>query len=420
MSLDTYMPNASTSGNGVSKMASQPVTYKEFNTVQVMTANERFEAELSEKLSVLTSNFNYYFTIGRFNPIHPGHIEMICQMIDAAKAAQTAFKIIIFAGSGPQNAKTQKQAVLDILNNPIPFLKKKEIIKDILNIIYGETFVRTYIEIIEMGFVPKQLSEYFSLTKTHSGIIRSFRAAGDKDGGTDVTKSGYVETFLLSFANKTGITYEPNVISVEAVHTGNNPASATQVRLDALRLRNEDFKSRYLPQYRQLLISKIIVENSLILDEKVLQIIGEIYDGIYDGIHARMTTEKITSDLIPVIQEIIQSYITNNGKDINILEIKAKAAPKVKVVASTKKAAEKEVLRETTAVEMEVTPTKVAVALKGEARTKRPTDTSVAVEATKATKVTKRKKGGSRKRKLTKRRKTRRKLTKRKLTKRKH
>ena len=297
----------------------------------------KFEEDLSEILSNLTRKssknqiFDIYFTIGRFNPLHPGHIAMIYQMIDIAihnsQQSENPFKIIIFAGSGPKNndKTTEKDAVLNILNNPILFSQKKEIIEAILALKYDETFVKDNIEILEMGFVPQQLSVVMqaSVDKEPSITIRSFRVAGDKDGGTDVIKSNYVEDYLKKFAGEK-FNYIPDVLSIEAVNIGENPASATRVRVDALRMDQEAFIGTYLGQYMELFESDDDSVNQTIRDKLRDIIIPNIYRYIHLGIHERIINEILTNkdglviltdvsgDRLDDQRQAIEAYITKN------------------------------------------------------------------------------------------------------------
>lgn len=208
-----------------------------------LTAQAQAQAQINPEVDKF---LDIYFTVGRFNPLHPGHITLMFTMIDTAIRSGNPYKIIIYAGSGPKNnAKTlEKDAILDILNNPISFQEKEAIIRRILILKYGEVFVRNNIEIIEMEFVPKQLSEV--MLKIHASnseiTISSFRIAGDKPteqkGVDDFDKSKYVEAYLRKFAAENGITYIPGGLRIpaasagsEAASAGSEAASATKVRL---------------------------------------------------------------------------------------------------------------------------------------------------------------------------------------------
>jgi hypothetical protein len=309
VSLNTYTPRT-------------PHGYQDPDDAEALWA--RFEEDLSGILEKLTtqarinSAVDIYFTVGRFNPLHPGHITLMFAMIEAARTSLNHYKIIIYAGSGPKNNdKTlKKDAILNILNNPISFQEKKAIIEAILILKYGEAFVRNNIEIIEMGFVPKQLSEVmWEIHASNSGItIRSFRTAGDKpteqEGVDDFDKSNYVETYLTKFAAEKGITYIPDGLRIPAAKAGAEAASATKVRLDALNMLKDEFISKYLPAYEGLF------EGIDIMGELV-QIIGAIHDGINTA-REREFTYKINKNTLgtsKISQANIDEYIDSKGKN---------------------------------------------------------------------------------------------------------
>jgi nicotinamide mononucleotide adenylyltransferase len=311
VSLNTYTPRT-------------PHGYQDPDDAEALWA--RFEEDLSGILEKLTtqapinSAVDIYFTVGRFNPLHPGHITLMFAMIEAARTSLNHYKIIIYAGSGPKNNdKTlKKDAILNILNNPISFQEKKAIIEAILILKYSEEFVRNYIEIIEMGFVPKQLSEVMlEIHASNSGIsIRSFRTAGDKPtetvGETDITKSRYVEDFLNKFARENGLNYSSNTLEIPAAKAGAGAeaASATKVRLDALNMLKDEFIIKYLPAYEGLF-------EGIDIRDELVRIIGAIHDGINTA-REREFTYKIKKDTVGtsnISQANIDEYIDSKGKN---------------------------------------------------------------------------------------------------------
>jgi len=319
-SLDQYVGN-------------MPPGYQDPDEAAALWAS--FEANLSGILANLTAQaqaqaqinpevdkfLDIYFTVGRFNPLHPGHITLMFVMIDTAISSGNPYKIIIYAGSGPKNNnKTlEKDAILNILNNPISFLEKKAIIEAILILKYTQNFVSDYIEIIEMGFVPKQLSEVMlEIHASNSGItISSFRTAGDKpteqEGVDDYDKSNYVEAYLRKFAEENNITYISGGLRIPAANAGagSEAASATTVRLDALHMSRAVFINTYLPAYEGLF------EGIIDIRGKLEQIIGGIYDGI-NSVRDREFTYKINKDKVGtsnISQANISKYIDSRGKN---------------------------------------------------------------------------------------------------------
>ena len=264
-------------------------------------------AELKHELKEKQQFLEFYFFIGRLNPPHQGHFEALFQMIDAAKRSRNPSKIIIFAGSGPT---TKDKMALNILNNPIPFEEKKQIIENILNIKYGPDFVRNHIMIIKMGFVPSQLGQIIreDMPSDNKPKIGTFRVAGDKDD--DVTKSDYVEDYLKKLASENNFEYMPEILAVQAVQSGDKPASATQVRLDALTMERDEFIRIYLPVYQSLI--------DINMNDNIISEITDIVGEIYDAIHARIQRELIPNDedISNISQADIKAYIDSRGKAV--------------------------------------------------------------------------------------------------------
>ena len=295
-SLDSFLSQRKSLPKGfISEDDDQALRAKfEKNLLEIVAAN-------IESKSKLESSFILIYTIGRFNPPQPGHITMLFEMIDKAiedsEGNTIPFKILIFAGSGPKNndKTSENAAVLNILDNPISFEEKKQIIEAILALRYDSHFIEQNIDIIEMGFVPQQVSLAMQVIKneTPETIIISFRGASDKDGGDDLKKSTYSDDYLKKFARENGIKYIPGVLPIKAVNIGEKPASATRVRVDAINMSKGDFLETYLPQYEKLFESAHGLVSPMI-KAKLVSIIGKIYDDIHLGIHDRMIREILT------------------------------------------------------------------------------------------------------------------------------
>jgi len=298
------------------------------STVGQITSEEdealraKFEADLLEILSNLTEELTegqileIYFLLGRFNPPHEGHFEAMFQMIDRARASGNPKKIIIFAGSGPKNnEKTSPNTIaLNILNNPIPFGEKKVIIADILALRYGREYVEQNIEIIEMGFVPSQLSNIIGESmkyKKKQITIKTIRVAGKKDD--DVEKSLYVGEYIKKFAEQNSFIYIDETLPIEPVISGSKSASATRVRLDALRMEREDFITTYLASYEGLIIRN---NNLGLSDLEIKESLRGIIGKIWDDIHRRIETEKITINTkgkANLTDSNVYAYINSGG-----------------------------------------------------------------------------------------------------------
>ncbi len=266
---------------------------------------DKFEENYPGYLAQLTEEqiediLELYFFIGRLNPPHEGHFEALFQMIDAAQRSPNRKKIIIFAGSGPKSKDK-----INILNNPIHFDIKKDIIKEILKIKYGESFVNDNILILEMTSVPSQLGAIITEDRMNSITrkIRTIRVAGDKED--DVKKSNYVEYTLEKTVSNLNGKYSPRIQSINPVEReGNTAASATQTRLDALTMAEPDFIQKYLPMYLSLFTN---VDDRII--ERVRIIVSQIYNGINGRIYNAIQTGEIS-------EEDKRIYIESNGKAV--------------------------------------------------------------------------------------------------------
>jgi len=236
---------------------------------------------------------NVYYFIGRLNPPHQGHITALMELIKRAildNLDNPNYKIIILLGSGPKKLRS--------LDNPLPFLTKKEFITyklkteiasdpNLMRFLDNFDFDRN-VEILEMNSASQQITEITSEFLSVSDLIQEinmYRFSGAKDG--DDKKLNFIEESIMKILNEYKSILSTEVISVNPVinEDEREAMSATEVRLSIL---------------------KGFLENDI---DRYFDIYTDFYGSIY--------TPKIAREIADVTQiegsKKVQDYITKKG-----------------------------------------------------------------------------------------------------------
>ena len=189
------------------------------------------EEVVDEVKSNINDQLLVRYKIGRFNPPHPGHIELFIKNIDEMRAAKDAnpsltTRVVILAGDG---AKTEPRS-----KNPLDFETKKEVITYLL----GLRGYRPYnangdgdFEILNKGVPQKTLGDVFGATIT-PGVSTVSAELGVSDKEEDATKLGFINGALNKlFAEKyRGISFSSEIIPMAPITHDGVVYSATEIR----------------------------------------------------------------------------------------------------------------------------------------------------------------------------------------------
>ena len=189
------------------------------------------EEEVDEVKSNINDQLLVRYKIGRFNPPHPGHIELFINNIEEMRAAKAAnpsltTRVVILAGDG---AKTEPRS-----KNPLDFETKKEVITYLL----GLRDYRPYnangegdFEILNKGVPQKTLGEVFGATIT-PGVSTVSAELGVSSKEDDATKLGFINGALNKlFAEKyRDISFSSEIIPMAPITHGDVVYSATEIR----------------------------------------------------------------------------------------------------------------------------------------------------------------------------------------------
>jgi nicotinamide mononucleotide adenylyltransferase len=167
----------------------------------------------------------FYFFIGRMNPPHKGHETALKELIRRAMAERSIPLILV--GSGPNGGKRT-------LDNPLTFITKQRILKDLLKDSLCEIREKTN----PISDIINWMEEI--IRNTHGSEVGEIEVeiklvTGKK--GDNSTKFNNVLTSIKQIAQTKGIIVNETTIPIDAVSQEGEEGvemSATQVRKDAL------------------------------------------------------------------------------------------------------------------------------------------------------------------------------------------
>ena len=203
-------------------------------------ANTEYEVLEKEDIPILEIDILMYkllvYILGRFNPVHDGHMATVMAAIELAKA--NGGKALILLGDGDKKTK-------GTIENPLDFELKKEIME---------------------GRIPRKYHGYYEIEqKTGNPVshIRSFIERNHEDGKkpyivhltaskaakegeqSDADKLGFINKYLSSEFKET------HSHAIKPINTNGIDLSATAIRKDAVRLARHEFIKKYWRVYRR-------------------------------------------------------------------------------------------------------------------------------------------------------------------------
>ena len=190
---------------------------------------------------LLSSSVSGYYFMGRLNPPHDGHINAIVQAIQSARLTNAIPLILLGNGpalkehkSTPAGRTTQIiDESFDILDNPISFDLKKQIIEYKLhNADIDPPIDPSNYLIVEKDDPGQQVFDYVTCIKSkpesHGRSVEIYNVAGDKEN--DTKKLDFISKSALAAVKQFIPDYDEPILSM-AINAGENPMSATKVRL---------------------------------------------------------------------------------------------------------------------------------------------------------------------------------------------
>jgi nicotinamide mononucleotide adenylyltransferase len=191
------------------------------------------------EITIVKDKLIIFYSIGRCNPPHEGHIQLFISILRKAQEARTSdktmqVKVIFFLGSGPNGGERTSK-------DPLDFETKKNVIIYLLGqrgYTYGEDY-----EIREKDYKQNKISinpthQMMSYVQTqnveHSfKNVRSQLIVGDKDG--DATKLDYMlKSFNKSVKDKfPDVEVTSNIVAIEPIAIPGSEGvalSATKIR----------------------------------------------------------------------------------------------------------------------------------------------------------------------------------------------
>ena len=209
-------------------------------------ANTEYEVLEKEDIPILEIDILMYkllvYILGRFNPVHDGHMATVMAAIELAKA--NGGKALILLGDGDKKTK-------GTIENPLDFELKKEIME---------------------GRIPRKYHGYYEIEqKTGNPVshIRSFIERNHEDGKkpyivhltaskaakegeqSDADKLGFINKYLSSEFKET------HSHAIKPINTNGIDLSATAIRKDAVRLARHEFIKKYWRVYRRKMAGQV-------------------------------------------------------------------------------------------------------------------------------------------------------------------
>jgi hypothetical protein len=199
------------------------------------------EEEVDEVKSNINDQLLLRYKIGRFNPPHPGHIELFINNIEEMRAAKAAnpsltTRVVILAGDGAKTEPRSKNPLNYLSDDKLSdkYIGKKELIEYLL----GVRGYRPYdvngegdFEILNKGVPQKTLGEVFGATITPdiSAVSAELGVSSKED---DATKLGFINGALkkLFSENYSGISFSSEIVPMEPITHGDVVYSATEIR----------------------------------------------------------------------------------------------------------------------------------------------------------------------------------------------
>jgi hypothetical protein len=201
------------------------------------------EEEVEEVKSNVNDQLLVRYKIGRFNPPHPGHIQLFINNIEEMRAAKAAnpsltTRVVILAGDG---AKTEPRS-----KNPLDYLTKKEVIEYLLGVQgyhpYDSNGIGDF-EILNKGVPQQTLGTVFSST-INPDINTATAQLGVSAKDDDATKLSFINKALIDLFKKNyqGISFVSEIVPMKPITHDGVVYSATQMRNFANTLSFEEFK----------------------------------------------------------------------------------------------------------------------------------------------------------------------------------
>ena len=190
------------------------------------------------------------YILGRFNPVHEGHMASIMAAIKLAK--KNNGKALILLGDGDKKTK-------DTIENPLSFDFKKEIIEERIAAKYKRIYERYY-EIEQKTGNPISHIKEFVERNTKDGkipyIVHLTASKAAKDGEkSDADKLGFINKYLSDAGFK-----ETHSIAIEPTKIGDVEMSATAVRKFAVNHDKDEFVKNYYDVYGKGVAGKVYDE----------------------------------------------------------------------------------------------------------------------------------------------------------------
>jgi hypothetical protein len=223
------------------------------------------------EITIVKDKLIIFYSIGRCNPPHEGHIQLFISILRKAQEARSSdktmqVKVIFFLGSGPNGGERTSK-------DPLDFETKKNVIIYLLGQ-RGYTYEEDY-EIREKDYKQNK----FSINPTHQMMsyvqtqhaehsckdVRSQLIVGDKDG--DATKLDYMlKSFNKSVKDKfPDVEVTSNIVAIEPIAV---PGSEG-VALSATKIRQIAWESSTLSEF----------------NDKTGNFYGDVSDEVYLGIN---------------------------------------------------------------------------------------------------------------------------------------
>lgn len=207
------------------------------NSINTIPDDEYFASQISVEGAVEYKVKVLLYFIGRLNPPHPGHIDVLIELIEHAIKNNT--KALILLGNGPKDK--------EISENPLSFDKKKAFITYKLAAMekYNDG---KFFEIVEKTNPVANVTAYVreSLSYQEPDNISILHVAGGKDD--DASKLDFIKKFAIKAAEQsTGMQGNATASSmaIDPTSAGGVAFSATKVRTTAYELNHSNPDSAF-------------------------------------------------------------------------------------------------------------------------------------------------------------------------------
>ncbi len=205
-----------------------------------------YEVLEKEDIQILEIDSSMYkllvYILGRFNPVHDGHMATVMAAIELAKA--NGGKALILLGDGDKKTK-------GTIENPLDFELKKEIMEGRIPSNYHR-----YYEIEQKIGNPVSHIRSFIKRNHEDGkipyIVHLTASKAAKEGEqSDADKLGFINKYLSSEFKET------HSHAIKPIKTEGIDLSATAIRKDAVRLTKHEFIKIYLRVYGKKMAGQV-------------------------------------------------------------------------------------------------------------------------------------------------------------------